>query len=159
MDHDHDKIRHLLVTLLEALAGDGVPASDGAFQDKVLAAGLQEDDVHELLAWLEGQVLPGDRDGWSGDPAPDAPSAKAFRFFGPDDARYLTPAAMGYLVSLLNDRQIDRGELEALLTYASFVAYRPMDTFDLEPVIEQVLFRPGRPGMTGGASEGHENIH
>jgi hypothetical protein len=104
-------------------------------------------------------MLPHDQPAWPREPELDTPSDKAFRFFGEDDARYLTPEGMGYLVSLLNNKQINRAQLEALLAYASYVAYRPLDSYDLEPIIEQVLFMPGRPGMTGGASEGHDNIH
>ncbi len=66
---------------------------------------------------------------------------------------------MGFLVSLLNNKQINRAQLEALLAYASYIAYQPMGIYELEPILEQVLFMPGRPGMTGGASEGFENIH
>jgi hypothetical protein len=49
--------------------------------------------------------------------------------------------------------------LEALLQYSSFIALKPLEPSELESVLEQVLFRPGRPGMTGGASEGFENVH
>ncbi len=161
MDQERDKMKHLLVILLEALSSDPETSQSRAalVQDKAEAAGLGETDVHGLLEWIENHLLPNDQPTWSRDPALDAPSDKAFRFFGEDDARYLTPEGMGYLVSLLNSKQINRRQLEALLAYASYVAYRPMDIYDLEPIIEQVLFMPGRPGMTGGASEGFENIH
>ena len=161
MDQERNKMKHLLVILLEALSHDPdtAPSRAALIQDKAEAAGLDETDVHSLLEWIENYLLPNDQPSWSRDPAPDAPSDKAFRFFGEDDARNLTPEGMKYLVSSLNSKQINRRQLEALLAYASYVAYRPMDIYDLEPIIEQVLFMPGRPGMTGGASEGFENIH
>lgn len=161
MDQERDKMKHLLVILLEALSTDpeSSPARSEMILDKAEAAGLSESDVHGLLDWIENHMLPNDSPGWNREPVPDAPSDKAFRYFGTDDARYLTSEGMGFLVSLLNAGQISRAQLEALLAYASYVAYRPMDIYDLEPIIEQVLFRPGRPGMTGGASEGFENIH
>jgi uncharacterized protein Smg (DUF494 family) len=161
MDQERDKMKHLLVILLEALSTDPEvsPTRTAMIQDKAEAAGLEEEDVHGLLEWIETHMLPNDRPGWTREPVPDAPSDKAFRFFGAEDTRYLTAEGMGYLLTLLNQGQISRAQLEALLAYASYVAYRPMDIYDLEPIIEQVLFRPGRPGMTGGASEGFENIH
>jgi hypothetical protein len=100
-----------------------------------------------------------DRPAWDRDPLPDAPSENAFRHFSEADSDYLSPGGLGFLLKLFNNRQINRAQLEALLQYSSFIALRPLEPFDLESVLEQVLFRPGRPGMTGGASEGFENIH
>ena len=161
MDQERDKMKHLLVILLEVLSTDPETSRSRAalIQDKADAAGLGEHDVHGLLEWIENHMLPSDEPVWSREPVPDAPSDKAFRFFSDTDARYLTPEGQGYLMALLNTKQISRSQLEALLAYASYVAYRPMNIYDLEPIIEQVLFVPGRPGMTGGASEGFENIH
>ena len=161
MDQERDKMKHLLIILLEVLSADpeGEPMRVEMIRSKAETAGLQEADVHELLSWIEDHMLISDRPGWPEDPVPDAPTDKAFRFFGDNDARYLTSEGMGFLLALLNAKQINRAQLEALLAYASYVAYQPMDIYDLEPIIEQVLFRPGRPGMTGGASEGFENIH
>ncbi|MDX2474325.1 MAG: DUF494 family protein [Candidatus Krumholzibacteria bacterium] len=161
MDQSNDKMKHLLVILLEVLSTDpsNGPSRSVQIQDKAEAAGLSESDVQGLLEWIENHMLPHDEPEWPRDPVPDAPSDKAFRYFSEADARYLTPEGMGYLVGLVNNKQISRAQLEALLAYASYVAYRPMDIYDLEPIIEQVLFMPGRPGMTGGASEGFENIH
>jgi len=161
MDQTRDKMKHLLVILLEALSTDPETSRSRAalIQDKAEAAGLGETDVHGLLEWIENHMLPNDQPAWRREPAPDSPSDKAFRFFGEDDARYLTPEGMGFLLSLVNNQQINRAQLEALLAYASYVAFQPMGIYDLEPIIEQVLFVPGRPGMTGGASEGFENIH
>jgi len=161
MNQERDKMKHLLVLLLEVLSLDPETSRSRAalIQGKAEAAGLGETDVHGLLEWIENHMLPSDEPVWPRDPAPDAPSEKAFRFFGESDARYLTPEGMGFLIGLRNSNQINRAQLEAVLAYASYVAYRPMDIYDLEPIIEQVLFVPDRPGMTGGASEGFENIH
>ena len=161
MDQARDKMKHLLVILLEVLSSDPEksPSRRAMIQDKADAAGRGDADVHGLLDWIETHMLPSDQPQWTRDPAPDAPSEKAFRHFSEADARYLTPEGMGFLLTLLNNGQINRAQLEAVLAYASYVAYRPLDIYDLEPIIEQVLFVPGRPGMTGGASEGFENIH
>jgi len=128
-------------------------------QDRAAAVGLGAEDVHGLLEWIENHMLPNDEPAWITDESPDAPSDKAFHYFGAESARFLTAEGMGYLMAMRNTGQISRSQLEALLWYASNVAFRPMDIFDLEPVIEQVLFVVPHPGMTGGASEGIENIH
>jgi hypothetical protein len=49
--------------------------------------------------------------------------------------------------------------MEALLQYSAYIALTPLDRYDLETVIEQVIFRQSRPAVTGGASEGFESLH
>ena len=161
MDPERDRLKHLLIILLEALSGspEALPPIKTRIQEKAEAAGLDEGDVHGLLDWIESHWMSSDRPSWYGDPLPESPSDKAFRHFSDADADYLTPRGLGFLLKLFNNRQINRAQLEALLQYSSFIALRPLEPFDLESVLEQVLFRPERPDMTGGASEGFENIH
>ncbi len=161
MDPERDRLKHLLIILLESLSGptEVVSPIKARIQEKAEAAGLDEGDVHGLLDWIESHWLFDDRPNWNRGPQPEKPSEKAFRFFGDMDSDYLSPQGQGFLMELLNDRQIDRSQLEALLQYSSYIALKPLEPHELESVLEQVLFRPGRPGMTGGASEGFENIH
>ena len=161
MDPEKDRLKHLLIILLEALSGspEALPPIRARIQEKVEAAGLDEGDMHGLLDWIESHWLNDDMPTWDREPLPDSPSEKAFRHFGDVDADYLTPKGMGFLIKLFNNGQVNRAQLEALLQYSSYIALTPLGPYDLETVIEQVLFRPDEPGMTGGASEGFENIH
>jgi len=161
MDPEKDRLKHLLIILLEALSGspEALPPVRARIQEKVQAAGLDEGDMHGLLDWIESHWLNDDMPTWDRDPLPDSPSEKAFRHFGDVDADYLTPKGMGFLIKLFNNGQVNRAQLEALLQYSSYIALTPLGPYDLETVLEQVLFRPDEPGMTGGASEGFENIH
>lgn len=161
MDPERDRLKHLLVILLESLSGPAEVVSPlkARIQEKAEAAGLDEGDVHGLLDWIESHWLHDDRPGWNRGPQVDSPSGKAFRFFGDMDSDYLSARGLGFLLELLNNRQINASQLEALLQYSSYIALKPLEPGDLESVLEQVLFRPGRPGMTGGVSEGFENIH
>ena len=161
MDPERDRLKHLLIILLEALSGphEVMPPIKTRILEKAAAAGLDEGDVHELLDWIESHWLLDDHPGWDRDPLPDAPSDKAWRFFSEVDADYMSPKGLGFLTNLFNSRQISRAQFEALLQYSSFIALKPLEPSELESVLEQVLFRPGRPGMTGGSSEGFENIH
>jgi len=161
MDPEKDRLKHLLIILLEALSGspEALPPIRARIQEKVQAAGLDEGDMHGLLDWIESHWLNDDMPTWDRDPLPDSPSEKAFRHFGDVDADYLTPKGMGFLIKLFNNGQVNRAQLEALLQYSSYIALTPLGPYDLETVLEQVLFRPDKPGMTGGASEGFENIH
>ena len=161
MESERDRLKHLLIILLEAIS---VSPSSGelrtqAIQERVTAAGLDEADVNGLLDWIESHWQPSAPGSWPRELLPDAPSAETYRIFGEADNETLTPNALGFLIELVNDRQISRMQMEALIQYASFIAVRPLEREDLEPVIEQVLFRPRRPGLTGGASEGYESLH
>ena len=57
MDQTRDKMKHLLVILLEALSTDPETSRSRAalIQDKAEAAGLGETDVHGLLEWIENR--------------------------------------------------------------------------------------------------------
>ena len=161
MDPQRDRLKHLLIILLEALSTteEEGPPSRSRIQEKAADAGLDEGDVHGLLDWIESnwnmyRDLPVEND-----PMPDAPSRVAFRYFGEQDSEYITPEGAGYLVRMMNAGQISKAQMEAMLQYASFIALKPLTSHDLETVIEQVLFRAQSPHMTGGASEGFESSH
>ncbi len=161
MEQERDRLKHLLIILLEALS---VSPGDGGFsrnqiQDKVEAAGLDEGDVNGLLDWIESNLNQDAVREWSREPELESPSAGAWRHFGEADREYITPDGIGFLIELLNAGQISRLQMEALLQYSSYIALTPLDRMDLETVIEQVLFRKGRPHLTGGASEGFESLH
>lgn len=161
MEQERDRLKHLLIILLEALS---VGTSEGSFsrsriQEKVADAGLDEGDVHGLLDWIESSLNQDVVREWSREPELDAPSDGAWRHFGDTDKDYITPDGIGFLLELLNNKQISRLQMEALLQYSSYIALHPLDRYDLETVIEQVLFRKGRPHLTGGASEGFESLH
>lgn len=161
MNSERGKHKHLLVLLLEALSGGAeVSAARLAkLRERMTASGLNDEDVYALLDWVEEHLLPDPRQDWPQEPVPDAPSDKAFRMFGEMEGEYLTKDGLGMLLDLFNTGQINRAQMEALLQYSSHIAFRPLTPYDLEPILEQVLFRPGRPGLTGGASEGFDNIH
>ncbi len=161
MDLQRDRLKHLLVILLEALSAPGEEPQQlrADIQAKVSAAGLDDSDFHGLMNWLEDMWQNSGKRDWNSDPLPESPSRGAFRHFSRTEWDYLSPQGMGYLIKLLDSGQISRVQMEALVQYSSFIAIKPLDPYDLETVLEQVLFRPAEPGMTGGASEGQENIH
>ncbi len=160
MEHERDRFRHLLIILLEALASDPEVADpQSRIRDEAAAAGLSEDDVNGLLDWIEAQWDVAGPQPWAPAHAPAAPGEGTFRHFGPEDAAHLSGASLGYLLRLLTDGQINRAQLEELLQYASYLSGNPVEPEDLESILEQVLFRPGQPRMTGGASEGYWSIH
>ena len=129
------------------------------FLSRAEAAGLDEADVNGLLDWIESHWQPDGQPDWGDEDLPDAPSPGAFRYFGENDSECLSGAGLGYLLKLLNGGQINRAQLEALVQYASFMAVRPLEPEELDSILEQVIFRPGRPHMTGGSSEGFGSVH
>ena len=161
MDQDRNRLKALMILIIEALHGaSGGPASvKSRLQEKVEQAGFEEEDMHDLLDWIEAQWNWSERPTWTREPLPEAPSRSAFRLWGEAEQEYLTKDALAWLIGLQDRAQIDKAQLEALLQYASFIAMRPLEVADLEMVIEQVLFRPQRPGMTGGVSDGQSWVH
>jgi uncharacterized protein Smg (DUF494 family) len=161
MDQERDRLKHLLIILLEALSVTPGEGGLGAsrIQEKVADAGLDEADVNGLLDWIETSLNREAVRDWLPEPQLESPSAGAWRHFGESDRDYITPDGIGFLLELLNHGQISRLQLEALLQYSSYIALHPLDRIDLETVIEQVLFRKNRPHLTGGASEGFESLH
>jgi len=161
MEPERDRLKHLLIILLEALGGSTAegPVNHKRIQERISAAGLDDHDVAGLLDWIENSWHSDEALRWKQDPLPEAPSADSFRYFGDGDREYLSAEAMGYLIRLVNSGEINAAQLEALLQYSSLVAIHPLEQTDLEPVIEQVLFRTRKPGLTGGASEGFESLH
>jgi len=161
MDQERDRLKHLLIILLDALSATKPEQAPNraTIQDKAEAAGLDDADMHGLLDWIESQWRFDASPGWTRQPLSSAPSPATFRHFSVEDLDYLTPEALTWLVKLQEHRQIEKAQLEALLQYASFMAMRPLDVEDMEMVIEQGLFRGHNPGMTGGVSEGQEGVH
>ncbi len=161
MDPERDRLKHLLIILLEALSvsPDEGPPARNRIQEKVADAGLDEGDVHGLLDWIESNWGTFQDQALRQEPLPESPSEHAYRIFGESDKDYISHEGIGYMIQLVNSGSITRAQMEALLQYASFIAIKPMTSYDLETVIEQVLFRSERPGMTGGASEGFESRH
>lgn len=161
MDQERDRLKHLLIILLEALS---ISPTDGGvsrsrIQEKVTDAGLDEADVNGLLDWIENSLNQEVIREWNREPALESPSGGGWRYFGDSDREYITHDGIGFLLELLHGGQISRLQMEALLQYSSYIALTPLDRIDLETVIEQVLFRKGRPHLTGGASEGFESLH
>lgn len=161
MDPERDRLKHLLIILLEALSvgPEEGPPSRNRIQEKVADAGLDEGDVHGLLDWIESNWGAFQDQSLRQEPLPESPSDQAFRIFGEADHDYITHEGIGFMIKLVQAGSISRAQMEALLQYASFIAIKPMTSYDLDTVIEQVLFRTQCPGMTGGASEGFESSH
>lgn len=161
MDQERDRLKHLLIILLEALSVSPSDAGVGRnrVQDKVADAGLDEADVNGLLDWIESSLNRDTGSDWAAEPPLEAPSAGTWRHFTDTDKEYISSDGIGFLIELLNRGQINRLQMEALLQYSSYIALSPLDRVDLETVIEQVLFRQSRPHLTGGASEGFESLH
>ena len=160
MEYERDRLKHLLIILLEALAAS--PESGDVqirILDETAAAGLDEDDVNGLLDWIEAQWDPAATRPWTPARVSTSPGEGTFRHFGSEDSANLSGASLGYLLRLLTEKQIDRSQLEELLQYASYLSVRPIEPMDLDGILEQVLFRPGQPRMTGGDSEGFGSVH
>ncbi|MCP4572122.1 MAG: DUF494 domain-containing protein [bacterium] len=160
MEQERDRLKHLLIILLEALSTGGEQQSARArVQEKAAEAGIDVEDVHGLLDWIEDEWQLRDPGAWNPDPLPETPGAESVRVYVDLEQDSLTPEALTWLLELRRGGQINAAQLEALLHYTTLLGGEPLEKLDLEMVLEQVLFRPQRPDMIGGASEGQYDIH
>lgn len=160
MEQERDRLKHLLVILLEALSGGREQtAVRRRVQEKAAEAGIDLDDVHGLLDWIEDEWQLRDPGAWRPDPFPEQPGVDSVRVYDEEEQASLTSEALTWLLELRSRGQIDAAQLEAVIHYSTLLAVQPVTRIDLEMVLEQVLFRPQRPDMVGGASEGQYDVH
>jgi len=160
MEQERDRLKHLLIILLEALSGAGEqPPTRARIQAKAAEAGIDVEDVHGLLDWIEDEWQLREPGAWNPDPLPENPGTASVRVYGDLEQESLTSEALTWLLELRRDGQINAAQFEALLHYTTLLGEQPVEKIELEMVLEQVLFRPQRPGMVGGASEGRYDIH
>ena len=127
MEPERNRLKHLLIILLEALSHhseDTVPARY-RIHEKVSEAGMDEADVHGLLNWIEDQWQPEERSELLHKSSLETPATMSFRYFSETDLEYITTDAIGYLLSLCDKGEISRLQLEALLQYASALLSLP----------------------------------
>jgi len=157
MEHLRHRLRELLLLLLEALAASADRPAEG--EDlRALAAttGLEERDLHDLLAWLD-ELWPDDEpgDAWLSARRYARASEGALRQMGQREDELLTVPAFDYLLRLVRTGQITAEQMEALIQFAQLAPGAPLDTRDLTPLLDRVVFA----GRRGGAGLGSERTH
>jgi uncharacterized protein Smg (DUF494 family) len=142
MDSLPERLKNLLIILLDAFesCGENPPLDRRRFWEKIAAAGYDESEIGHLLGWL--QML-GSTSAWQqgeGLPVAENLPGRGTRFFGESEREFLTPPAFGYLLELCRAGQISPQQREILIHFASLVSLEPLDTEDIQQVLDQVLF-------------------
>lgn len=80
------------------------------------------------------------QDSFAGDAPWRGESPGRVRHFTDREQALLTPAARGYLLSLVRSRQLGRVPMELIIQYVSLFWDAPVDIGDLEDLLDQVVF-------------------
>jgi len=159
MEHLRHRLRDLLLLLIESLVDDEDQAGAGGLELRALlsAAGLQDEDLHDLLAWMGDPAghdgLPDDA--WLTARRYGRASDGALRLMGQREDEFLTVGAFDYLLRLVRTGQITAEQMESLIQFAQLVPDGPLTEGELTPLLDRVVFAD----RTGEAALGHERTH
>lgn len=157
MEFRPDELRRLLHFLLDALAAEEAGADSLA--ELAHDQGVADLDIGALLAWIEsrwpgGGIYDGDLD-----PPCLRPGRGTVRLQAEQEREVLTVPAFGYLMDLVRTEQISAQQMESLIQFAHQVAGDPLDTADLAPLLEHVVFSGGGRGQAWRAADHGERPH
>jgi hypothetical protein len=161
MEHLRDRLRNLLLLLLEALDGrrDGPDVGPAEMREMVAAAGYGDEDMLELLDWLRSRWEPDAAgEAWLSTRLVGRASEVALRQMGQREDELLTPAAFGYLLDLVRTGQITAEQMESLIQFAQLAPEGPLAPADLATLVDRVVFAaPSGWGVTdpGRAGRAH----
>jgi uncharacterized protein Smg (DUF494 family) len=138
-----ERLKQLLILILEALAEDGRRVTpDVGLREALQTAGIDAEDVVGLLAWFEDQP-PGAAQTWLTSRSVQLPARWTVRLQTEEERRYLSPGAFGYLLRLRGDGQISWQQLETVVQVASLAGDRPLEREELGEILEHVLVSMG----------------
>jgi len=142
VEHLRTRLKHLLLLLLDALErGDDDQILTVADLRALLgAADLDDDELAELLHSFHDRHLGDLGESWLAARRLDLASDQALRLMGPREDEVLTVRAFGYLMGLVNARQISAEQMESLIQYAQLAPDAPLGPEDLAPLLDRVVF-------------------
>lgn len=159
MEHLRTRLKHLLLLLLDALErGDKDQVLTVADMRALLgAADLDDDDLSELLHWFHDRSLGDLGESWLAARRLDLASDQSLRLMGQREDEVLTVPAFGYLIGLVNARQISAEQMESLIQYAQLAPDAPLGPEDLAPLLDRVVFAERSPEAP--VARGSERAH
>jgi uncharacterized protein Smg (DUF494 family) len=161
METGRDRLKSLLIILLEVIgAGEGPVRLDRKrFEDRVLAAGFDDEDLSDVLDWLQNQWLPVVQPLAGAAPDRTLENARGPRLLGEDERAYLDPDAFGLLLGLQAAGEITRQQMESLIGYASLVADTPLSRSAMGELVDQIFFLVPNERPPTLPVDGFGNIH
>lgn len=129
----------ILVYLFETyLSADAYPEAR-QLAHKLSAAGFEEDEINEALAWLAG--LPGVSDPSS----PIVPAASSLRVFDDDELVRLDSECRGFLQFLENAGVVDAAAREAIIERSMALPDGPLELASFKVIVLMVLWSRREP--------------
>ena len=149
MEHLRNRLRNLLLLLLEAIdtRQDGPVTSHEDVRQLIAAAGYGEEEMQDLLTWLQDRHRSGDREEtWLSARLVAQAGRKTLRQMGSREDELLTVPAFGYLLDLVRTGQITAEQMESMIQFAQLVPEGPLTPGDLSPLLDRVVFAERHAG-------------
>jgi len=157
----NERLKNLLLLLLEALGADGeLERFDRRrFKEYVAAAGYNPAEFDLLFDWFESQERPYATTNWLEVPLDNTAVGSGPRLFGDEERVFLSPHAFGHLLNLVADGQIDRRQMESVIQYASLFSSGPLSPRDIDQLLDQVVLTFNDQGTGHLPDQGLDSIH
>ncbi|MEZ4388724.1 MAG: hypothetical protein R3D98_14370 [Candidatus Krumholzibacteriia bacterium] len=147
MEHLRTRLQHLLLLLLDALEGQDEAAAltVADLRELLTGAGLDDRDLADLWRRFHDRELGGGGETWLAARQLGLASRRSLRLMGEREDELLTVQAFGYLIGLVNARQISAEQMESLIQYAQLAPDAPLGPQDLAPLLDRVVFADRAP--------------
>ena len=161
METAREKLKNLLIILLEAVSEPGVEGGLNAqkFRELVTAAGYDVTDLGSIIGWLQSHLQPHQLVSTQTFFSGEGGSGHGVRCLSDTERDFLTPDAFGYLLDLCTAGQISHLQMETLIHCACQVAEMPLSRPEMDRLIDQVLFSVASSRASLYTASGHEKIH
>lgn len=161
METAREKLKNLLIILLEAVSepGVGVGLDAQKFRELVTAAGYDVTDLGSIIGWLQTQLQPQQLVSIQTIFTGEHDRGQGVRCLSEAERDFLTPDAFGYLLDLCAAGQISHLQMETLIHCASQVAELPLPRQEMDRLIDQVLFQVASRRASHHTANGRENVH
>ncbi len=156
MEHLRTRLRDLLLLLLEALDASQEGRGDSAreIQEMTAAAGYGEQDLQELLTWLQSRWEPvSDGTAWLTSRQFGPAGAQTLRQAGAREDELLRPEAFGYLLELVRTGQITAEQMESLIQFAQLAPGGPLSRPEVDALLDRVVFEAADRTPAPGRSD------
>jgi hypothetical protein len=144
--------------LLEVLAMPREEHEAGGEELRALiaGAGLEEEDLHDLLTWLGARDTDGELgEAWLSARRYARASEGSLRLMGQREDELLTVPAFDYLLRLVRTGQITSDQMESLIQFAQIAPGGPLTPGDLTPLLDRVVFSDRRDDSALGPERTH----
>ncbi len=135
------RLVELLVLLMDEYGGESLPFDqiDHVSED-LIRRGFTEQEIKTAFYWLYHRFGYTNPNGFAQAVEIQDPAETSCRILDPVEQRYLTPAALGQLLQLLNLNIISQKQMERIIESALLSEYLPVEVEEIRSMLQHLLF-------------------